>query len=557
MKKIIVLMILLSTCFNLSAEISKNQIAKIDELFLKWNKPDTPGVALGVIKNGELIYSKGYGVADLEHDVPITPSSVFYMASVSKQFITMGILLLEEQGKIDLDAEIQTYLPDFPRYDSPLTIRHFIHHTSGVRDFLTLWRLAGNSTLDHISEDAVYQLIKNQKTLNFTPGSQYLYSNSCYFMLAMIIEKVSGISIKEFGDRYLFEPLGMKNTHFHNDVEHIIKNRVFSYAPTKNNGYRNLIMRFDLVGSGGLYSNIEDMLLWDQNFYKNKLGKGKQDLIVKLHEEGLLNSGKSTKYAFGLSKSTYRGLKTVSHGGALAGYRTFFLRFPKQNTSIVILANVSNFKSGKNAKKIADIVLNDYLAQNKIKQENKQILPLKHVSVPIEKLKLYVGTYEVRTGVEVGVSLKNNVLSILEKWNNKSYNLAAINDDSFVKSDNSNFKLQFSDIKKMKAKRLAVDTGTSKRILKRKYELPDVNLEDYVGSYFSEELNVTYEVYLDNTSLKSKVLYNKPITLSPTNVEQFTFRSTVFNFERSNDQVISFTIDSGRVKGMKFVKLEG
>jgi CubicO group peptidase (beta-lactamase class C family) len=555
MKKIIVLMILLSTCFNLSAEISKNKITKIDELFLEWNKPDTPGIALGVIKNGELVYSKGYGIADLEHDVPITPSSVFYMASVSKQFITMGILLLEEQGKIDLDAEIQTYLPDFPRYDSTLTIRHFIHHTSGVRDFLTLWRLAGNSTLDHISEDAVYQLIKNQKTLNFTPGSQYLYSNSCYFMLAMIIEKISGISINEFGDRYIFEPLGMKNTHFHNDVTHIIKNRVFSYAP-KYNGYRNLIMRFDLVGSGGLYSNIEDMLLWDQNFYNNKLGKGRQDLIAQMHEEGLLNSGKSTKYAFGLSNSTYRGLETVSHGGALAGYRTFFLRFPKQNTSIVLLANVSNFKSGTKAKEIADIVLDGLLAQNKIKQENKQILPLKHVAVPIEKLKLYVGTYEVRTGVEVDISLKKNVLTVLQKWNNQSFNLAAIDDDSFVKTDNSNYKLQFSDINKMKAKKLTVDTGTSKEILKRKYKLPDVNLGDYVGLYFSDELNVTYEIYLDNKRLKSKVSYNKPITLRQSNIEQFTFRRTVFDFERSNNKVVSFIIDSGRVKGIKFLKSE-
>jgi len=555
MKKIIVLMILLSTSFNLSAEISKNKIAKIDELFLEWNKPDTPGIALGVIKNGELVYSKGYGVADLEHDVPITPSSVFYMASVSKQFITMGILLLEEQGKIDLDGEIQTYLPDFPRYDSTLTIRHFIHHTSGVRDFLTLWRLAGNSTLDHISEDAVYQLIKNQKRLNFTPGSQYLYSNSCYFMLAMIIEKISGISINEFGDRYIFEPLGMKNTHFHNDVTHIIKNRVFSYAP-KYNGYRNLIMRFDLVGSGGLYSNIEDMLLWDQNFYKNKLGKGRQDLIAQMHEEGLLNSGKSTKYAFGLSNSTYRGLETVSHGGALAGYRTFFLRFPKQNTSIVLLANVSNFKSGTKAKEVADIVLDGLLAQNKIKQEKKQILPLKHVAVPIEKLKLYVGTYEVRTGVEVDILLKKNVLTVLQKWNNQSFNLAAIDDDSFVKSDNSNYKLLFSDINKMKAKKLTVDTGTSKEILKRKYKLPDVNLEDYVGLYFSDELNVTYEIYLDNKRLKSKVSYNKPITLRQSNIEQFTFRRTVFDFERSNNKVVSFIIDSGRVKGIKFLKSE-
>ena len=163
--------------------------------------------------------------------VPITPSSVFYIASVSKQFVTMSILLLEEQGKLSLDDEIQKHLPDFPKYKDPLTIRHFIHHTSGVRDNLTLWNLAGKDVYDHIDRDAMYEMIKRQKELNFKPGEKYLYSNSCYFMLALIVEKVSGLPIKEFAAKNMFEPLGMKNTHFHDDQYHIVKNRVFSYSP--------------------------------------------------------------------------------------------------------------------------------------------------------------------------------------------------------------------------------------------------------------------------------------------------------------------------------------
>ena len=237
----------------------------VDALFEPWDTENSPGCALGVVKDGRLIYAKGYGMADLEHDINITPSTVFYIGSVSKQFVTMCILLLEEQEKLNLDDEIQEYLPDFPQYDTPLTIRHFIHHTSGVRDFLTLWTLAGNDYLDHIDEDAVYRLIKRQKALNFTPGDKYLYSNSCYFMLAMIVEKVSGQSLKEFARENIFERLGMQNSHFHDDFLHIIKNRAFSYEPAED-GFNNLIMRFDLVGSGGLYTNIEDLYLWDQNF---------------------------------------------------------------------------------------------------------------------------------------------------------------------------------------------------------------------------------------------------------------------------------------------------
>ena len=272
----------------------------------------------------------------------------------------MCILLLEEEGKINLDDKVQKYLPDFPEYESPITIQHFIHHTSGVRDNLTLWELAGNSILDHIDKDEMYQLIRRQKSLNFSPGEKYLYSNSCYFMLALIIEKVSGESLRSFAHKNIFQPLGMNHTFFGDDNKKIIRNRAFSYD-AKTEGFQNNILRFDLVGSGGLYSNIKDMYLWDQNFYQNKLGKKTQKLIDKMHRDGLLNDGKSCGYAFALQNGSYRGLKTVSHGGALAGYRSYYLRFPAEKVSIVILANLGQMNTGDLAQKIADIILFDKL----------------------------------------------------------------------------------------------------------------------------------------------------------------------------------------------------
>jgi CubicO group peptidase (beta-lactamase class C family) len=332
----------------------------VDSIFADWDKPDVPGCALGIIKNGELIYARGYGIGDLEHDIAILPSSVFYLGSVSKQFVTFCILLLEEQGKLNLDDEIQKFLPDFPEYEAPLTIRHFIHHSSGVRDYLTLMYLMGRNYLDHIEDDEVYELIKRQSSLNFPPGEQYLYSNSCYFMLAMIIEKAAGQSIKEFAGENIFKPLGMSNTMFYDDNTDLIKNRVFSYAKAASEDkFNNLIMRFDLVGSGGVYSCIEDLVLWDQNFYHNKLEKGGQGIIYKMHEEGLLNTGESSGYAFALNIGTYHGLRTVSHGGSLAGYRSILLRFPEQQFSVIILANRSDANPAQKAFQIADIFLQD------------------------------------------------------------------------------------------------------------------------------------------------------------------------------------------------------
>lgn len=383
------------------AYLSFSQIAEdqdVDNIFAEWDM-QAPGAALGIVEDGKLVYAKGYGIADLEHDLPITPSSVFYIGSVSKQFVTFCVLLLEEQGKLNLDDKIQKYLPDFPEYGAPLTIRHFIHHTSGVRDYLTLMYLKGRDYLDNSDVDEVYELIKNQKELNFTPGEKYLYSNSCYFMLAMIIEKASGRTIKEFAAKNIFGPLGMEHTQFYDNNLDLVKNRVFSYRKKSNGiGFDNLIMRFDLVGSGGVYSSIEDLYLWDQNFYHNILGKGGQDIINKMHKEGVLNNGESAGYAFALHNDTYKGLRTVHHAGSLAGYRAQLLRFPDEKFSVIILANRADANPSGKAYQVADILLKDKLKETKqgkreSEPEEEEISRTQEFDLSNIDLKAYVGEF--------------------------------------------------------------------------------------------------------------------------------------------------------------------
>lgn len=556
MKKPSLLFLLLLSAICSFGQLKQSQT--IDSLFLDWNKPDVPGCAIGIVKDGKLIYSNGYGIADLEHDIPITPTSVFYIGSVSKQFVTFSILLLEEQGKLNLDDKIQKYLPDFPEYNSPLTIRNFIHHTSGVRDYLTLMYLKGRNYLDNTDVDEVYELIKNQKELNFTPGEKYLYSNSCYFMLAMIVEKAAGQSLRDFAHENIFEPLGMNNSLFYDDNTDLIKNRVFSYEKKNNEeGFNNLIMRFDLVGSGGVYSSIEDMYLWDQNFYNNKLGKGGQKIIDKMHEEGLLNNGESSGYAFALNNGTYKGLKTVSHGGSLAGYRAELMRFPDEKFSVIILANRGDANPTSKSYRIADILLKDeFLEEKPIKKELQQ--GVSSNEDPAEGFELYqvTGNYEIQAGVILELTLKNDSLHVLQTWNKSSYNLTRTTGNTYEIPNDNSIQFVFSELKDDFTQKLTVFQNGNETICKRKeaIDFPSLNMEEYTGNYYSEELDATYNLFIEDEILKVKIANYDAQELSIYEIDTFSSDGNLVRFNRANGVITGFKLDAGRVTNLKFEK---
>lgn len=551
------LLLLLLFLFSISSFGQIKEVQAIDSLFAEWNQSDVPGAALGIIKDGKLIYSKGYGIADLEHDIEITPSSVFYIGSVSKQFVTYSLLLLEEQGKINLDDKIQKYLPDFPEYETPLTIRHFIHHTSGVRDYLTLMYLKGRNYLDNLEVNEVYELIKRQKELNFSPGEKYLYSNSCYFMLAMIVEKASGQSLKIFAQEHIFDPLGMNSTIFYDDNTDLIKNRVFSYSKkTDEEGFNNLIMRFALVGSGGVYSNIEDLYLWDQNFYNNKLGKGGQDIIDKMHEEGLLNNGESSGYAFALSNGTYKGLKTVSHGGALAGYRAQLLRFPEESFSVIILANRGDANPTSKAFQVADILLKGkFVEESQTKETNTDKLNTANESKKITLSQL-TGSYEIQAGVVLEITVKNDSLHVLQNWNKSSYNIINTYGNTYEMPSDPSIQFVFSDLKDDFTQILTVLQNGNETICKRKekIEIPNLNLEEYTGEFYSEEFDVTYFIFVEDGKLKVKVANYDAQELNLYGMDEFTTDIGLFRFNKSNGEIKGFELDAGRVTNLKFEK---
>jgi CubicO group peptidase (beta-lactamase class C family) len=306
---------------------------QVDEIFAAMDTPDSAGCAVSVMRRGAIIYRRGYGMANLEYGVPITPSSIFHVASVSKQFTAMALALLVAEGKVAWDDDIRRYVPEVPDYGKTITLEHLVHHTSGIRDQWSLLSMAGwRWEGDVVKQEDVLIIIARQNALNFDPGTTYLYSNTGFTLLAVVVERVSGKSLREFTQEQIFEPLGMRDTHFHDDHQRIVVNRAYAYAPDSVYGLRISIPDFAIVGASSLFTTVEDLAKWDRDFYTGQVGG--PEVIEQLQTRGVLNNGEKIDYAFGLSHGTYRGLHTVGHGGADAGYRSDFLRLPDQEFSV-------------------------------------------------------------------------------------------------------------------------------------------------------------------------------------------------------------------------------
>ena len=356
--------------------------AEVDALFSQYGK-DTPGCAVAVDYHGKIVHMDGYGTANLETGEAITPSTVFYTASVSKQVVSMAALLLEHEGTIDLDAPVRTYLPYLPAYADQITARQLMHHTSGIRDFFVLLRLAGRFDGEVITEDKIMAILAQQRGLNFEPGARYAYSNSAYFLISQIVLKTKGENLNAYAQANIFEPLGMKDTLFQHDHLSPIARKAHGYKPNPDGSYEVANSMLDVVGSGGMYSTVYDLILWQRNFSGNELGGG-QGLISDMRTAGILNDGTVTDYGLGLRFVQYRGLTRQSHKGALQGYRASLQHYIYKNFSVAVLCNSSVSNPTILANKITDIYLADDLgpkAKPKSKPptpNSKAIRPLTH-----------------------------------------------------------------------------------------------------------------------------------------------------------------------------------
>ncbi len=334
---------------------------RVDRVFRELDRPDSPGCALAVIRDGDVAYERGYGTADLEGERPITPSTRFYAASVSKQFTAASVLLAEDEGALSADDPVRRHVPKLPDYGDTIRIRHLAHHTSGIRDMYGLMDLAGLSLESADAEDVV-ALVARQEELNFSPGEDRLYSNSGYLLMAEIVERATGRSLRRWARERLFDPLGMEDTHFHDDALHFIPRRAIGYeADGDGDGVeRAYLPGFTGVGPGGMWTTVRDLAEWSRNFADPVVGG--PGFVERMKERAVLRGGDTLGYAWGLELSEHKGISTVGHGGSFMGYRTHFLRAPEQDLGVALLCNQRRIDPGPLAREVTELYLEDEIS---------------------------------------------------------------------------------------------------------------------------------------------------------------------------------------------------
>jgi CubicO group peptidase (beta-lactamase class C family) len=363
-------------------------MAKVDALFARWTSA-TPGCSVGASVKGEVVVSKAYGMADLEHDVPNTPDTIFEAGSVSKQFTAAGVLLLARDGKLKLDDPVRKYVPELPDYGAPLTIKHMLMHMSGLRDWGSVESIAGWPRTSRVYTHAhVLDIVSRQKSLNFTPGSQYSYSNTGYNLAAIIVTRVSGMPFAEFEKQRLFAPLGMTRTSWRDDFTRVVKSRAIAYSQ-ESDGFHQDMPFENIHGNGGLLTTVGDLLTWNENFEKPLVGDA--SFVAEQQVPGAFNDGKQGTYALGLMIGNYRGVREVGHSGSTAGYRAHLVRYPDQGVSVAVLCNASTGAATQYAHSVAELLLPSPLAEPAPRRPAQPAAP--RLTPTAKELQALAGTY--------------------------------------------------------------------------------------------------------------------------------------------------------------------
>ena len=371
---------------------------EVDRRFAAWDRPESPGCALAVYRDGQIVYQRGYGLAHVEHGVPITAQTVFHVASISKQVTAFLTALLAREGLLSLDADVREYVPELPA-GAAITLRHIIHHTSGLRDQWDLLRLAGFRTADLKTTGDILRLAARQQGLNFDTGTRFQYINTGYTLLGIAIGRVTGRTLRQAAEERIFGPLGMRSTLFQDDHREIIPHRAQAYSRDRDGRVVIDMPDYETVGPTGLLSTVEDFAKWEGNFLVPRVGD--EELLQMVATPGALDDGRPTNYGFGLVAGTYRGLATLEHAGGDAGYRAHFLRFPEQRFALAIFANFGEVQPGQLAHEVADLCLDGQLTDagsvsGDVLAWAGRALGLD--SLPAEELESMAGPYREATG---------------------------------------------------------------------------------------------------------------------------------------------------------------
>lgn len=528
---------------------------KIDAVFAAYDKTNSPGCALAIYRDGEILYERGYGMADLDHGVAITPQTVFDIGSTSKQFTAFSILLLERQGKLSLDDDVRKFLPELPQYERPITVRHLMQHTSGLRDYLTLWGLAGVKTESWTTQKDAVQLVFRQKRANFGAGDEWLYSNTGYLLLAEIVERACSSKLPDFAHDQIFGPLGMRHTFYLNDHTLIIPHRATGYSPRPGGGFKTEMSNYEQVGDGSVQTTVEDLLLWDRNFYAPKVGDNA--LLEQEQTVGKLNNGRSLDYAAGLTVGEYRGLRTVRHGGAWAGYRAELLRFPTEKTSVACLCNLATTNPSRLANQVADVVLEKSLKP--VAESSQSRKPTTAVTWSEKELSALAGLYRNASDARDyrRLSVRNGRL-VMTPGNQELTPIAA----DRLEFTRTGAQLQVQSAKDGTVEITVVPSQSDSSAKPARFRQlpppPKLDLLEYAGQYYSEELDTTYIFDAKGGQLTFHLKGQADEAADPVARDIFMQSGgLVIEFQRTNGVPSSARVSAGRVRDLEFNKVSG
>ena len=528
---------------------------KVDQIFFKLNKPDSPGAAVVVLKNGAIVHKRGYGMANIKKGMPNTPSTIMEVGSVAKQFTAFAIALLVDQKKLSLDEDIRTYVPEVPNFGNKITLRHLIHHTSGLRNWEVLFKLTGyNGTMD--SKRAL-QMVNQQRELNFEPGEEYSYCNTGYLLLAEVVERVSNQTFREWTRINIFNPLGMKNTSFQDDPSKINLKGTHGYFMDENGEFKQNGYSWAIPGPTSLFTTAEDLTKWIK--YLDQAQLGGQASIELMLQKGVLNDGTELNYAFGLEISNYRGTKKISHEGGWAGFRSVLAIYPEQNFSVAVLSNMGLglFSPTPYANQITDIYLAHQLSE-------KGPTPIKSVKVNPNIYDAYTGRYisplPYSSPKIVTIIREKDRLSVQLEGKPKIELLPQSEAKFFVKDEN--IQLIFTPDENGRFNHFIplIDGGKKLLPARRLHSLDADQLNEFTGEFKSQELATTWRISILENQLLAKHKLQQSVRLLSNGADRFTGDQWWFQeivFARDNKGRITgfrLTAEDGLVRKLAFTK---
>lgn len=520
--------------------------ARVDRVFSKWTTA-TPGCAVGVATAGRPVLEKAYGMADLEHDVPNTPDTIFEAGSVSKQFTAAAVLLLARDGKLSLDDPVRKYIPELPDYSPPLTIRHMLNHTSGLRDWGNIAGIAGWPRTTRVHTHAhVLEIVSHQKALNFTPGTRYSYSNTGFNLAAIIVSRVSGMSFADFTRTRLFEPLGMTHTSWRDDFTRVVKHRAIAYE-ARRDGFHTDMPFEDVYGNGGLLTTVGDLLKWNENFESPKVGDAA--FVTEQQTPGRFSDGRPGGYALGLMVGTFNGVRQVDHSGSTAGYRAHLARYPDQHVSVAVLCNVTNGEATQSARAVAALYLGD--------RAKEPALPLASYILTAADVDRLAGLYrDTITGAPITIVNMGGGLMI---GRGPSDGLNAQRELPLVPSSASSFvtadghRWTFDDHGKA---RLVDSHGTADTYERVASAHPTHDqLAEYLGRYVSDEAETTLTIAVEGDTLVARRRPDTTLYLTPLYADAFTAPQLgMVIFRRDGGHVTALSVVQDRVWDLRFTR---